>query len=142
MGGDTHRPSRGNLSFSRPRGRGGRGKKESVNNTKTENKVQRSVQNSSTVDVQQDFEISSSNKLKKSCNKDMMKPCIQLCRALQGQDFAGLTKSPGVKVQLQSFLPKIFWPRFKLHRKTLKIPTQPRTVKSEIYTNSRHSSSN
>ncbi|EME27911.1 uncharacterized protein Gasu_45730 [Galdieria sulphuraria] len=63
MGGDTHRPSRGNLSFSRPRGRGGRGKKESVNNTKTENKVQRSVQNSSTVDVQQDFEISSSNKV-------------------------------------------------------------------------------
>ncbi|GJQ14378.1 hypothetical protein GpartN1_g6169.t1 [Galdieria partita] len=62
MGGDTNRPSRGNFNFSRPRGRGGRGRtKESVNNAKIENRVQRTVQKTSTVSFQEDLEITPPN---------------------------------------------------------------------------------
>lgn len=52
--------------YSRPRGRGGRGRtsnKDSVHNTKAENRVQRIGQKNSTNESQQDHEISSSYKI-------------------------------------------------------------------------------
>lgn len=63
MGGDYNKPNRGNLSFSRPRGRGGRGRKDYGNNSKTENRVQKGVQRSSAAEFQQDLQISASNRI-------------------------------------------------------------------------------